>query len=170
MLSADVKRHPGGPLGGVQETAFTTNVGSTLPAPGPSSLAPAMSQVALRILQETMAAALPFTWLRRAQQLEWARPKHGEFRGGATGADLARRDERLADEAETCRERARFCVAYSSDIFEMFRDDVLMLMGEERIFLEREAPQVVRAGKDLVREAQDVINLLQGVVFDGDQP
>lgn len=130
-----------------------------------SPLAPALSQVAVRMLQETMAGKVPFTWLRRAAQLESCRPRPGDYTGTSSDAE---RDARLAEQAEACRERARFCMAYPADIFEMFRDDVLTLMGEERIFLEREAPQVVRAGKDLVREAQDVIDLLRGVSPDGD--
>lgn len=126
-----------------------------------SPLAPALSQIALRMLQETMAAALPFTWDRRAEQLESCRPTPGGF----PGPEDAERDARLAEQAQSCRNHARFLRAYPSDIFEMFRDDVLTLMGEERIFLECEAPQLVRAGKDLVREAQDVIDLLTGVAL-----
>ncbi|MGO1384266.1 MAG: hypothetical protein ACTHU1_05640 [Arachnia sp.] len=127
--------------------------------PRVSPLAPELSQVIKRALQETLAAALPSTWDRRAEQLERCRPSASDSRTGSADDE---RDARLAEQAEACREHARYCRAYPSDIFEMFRDDVLTLMGEERIFLERECPQVVRAGKDLIREAQDIIDLLRG--------
>ncbi len=125
-----------------------------------SPLTDALSQVAVRMLQETMAAALPYTWDRRAATLEACRPSPSDSRAGSADVE---RDARLAEQAEACRNHARFLRAYPSDIFEMFSDDVLTMMGEERIFLERECPQVVRAGKDLVRESQDVLDLLRGV-------
>ena len=155
------KSRPGGNQGGIQEVPTPEpSIPDSAPGAPVSPLAPALSQVATRMLQETIAAALPFTWDRRAEQLESCRPRPGDFTGRQSDAD---RDARLAAQAQSCRDHARFLRAYPSDIFEMFRDDVLTLMGEERIFLEREAPQMVRAGKDLVREAQDVIDLLRGV-------
>ena len=60
-----------------------------------------------RLLQDAYTEATALYWLRRAQAFEDARPRPDDYVGAATADDLAARDARLADSAETCRARAR---------------------------------------------------------------
>ena len=62
--------------------------------------------VRVRAAEEALSDALASTWRRRAELLEWARPRPGEYAGGATAAELAERDRRLARQAEACRNKA----------------------------------------------------------------
>ncbi len=59
-----------------------------------------------RAVEDAVTAAVPGYWLRRAAVLEWARPRPGDFRGRASDAELAARDQRLARDAQLCREHA----------------------------------------------------------------
>lgn len=59
-----------------------------------------------RVAAEALMSAHAATWERRAEALELARPRPGDFRGRATDADLAARDARLAAQAQACRNRA----------------------------------------------------------------
>lgn len=52
---------------------------------------------------EAIASALPSQWDRRAEVLEAARPRPGDYFGKATLADLDARDRRLAADAARCR-------------------------------------------------------------------
>ncbi|CUR54661.1 conserved hypothetical protein [metagenome] len=61
----------------------------------------------VRFMQDALSEATAVYWRRRAAQFEWARPKPGEHHGQATPQQLRERDERLRDEAEACRNRAR---------------------------------------------------------------
>jgi hypothetical protein len=45
-------------------------------------------------------------WLRRAEQLEAARPRRGDYTGQATAEDLAACWDRLTAKAQACRARA----------------------------------------------------------------
>lgn len=45
-------------------------------------------------------------WLRRAEQLEAARPRPGDYPGQATPLQLAGRHARLTEAAQACRHRA----------------------------------------------------------------
>lgn len=45
-------------------------------------------------------------WLRRAAQLETARPRRDDFTGRATLTDIVDRHRRLTEAAEACRARA----------------------------------------------------------------
>lgn len=67
----------------------------------------AAEQMQRRAIQDTIAKASAETWERRAAALEFARPRPGDFTGSATPAELAERDQRLALEAEECRNHAR---------------------------------------------------------------
>ncbi len=60
-----------------------------------------------RVLQDAFADASAAQWLRRAEQLEAARPRPGDFTGRATPAELAERSRRLTAAAEACRARAQ---------------------------------------------------------------
>lgn len=66
-----------------------------------------LDDFARRVLQDAMTEATAAYWLRRAAELEAARPRPGDFNGNATEAELAARDRRLANDAEGCRQRAR---------------------------------------------------------------
>lgn len=67
--------------------------------------------VRVRAAEEALSDALACTWRRRAELLEWARPRPGEYAGRATVAELAERDSRLALQAEACRNKARLLEA-----------------------------------------------------------
>lgn len=60
-----------------------------------------------RVIREGIRDAEAATYLRRAAQLEDARPRAGDWHGGATREDLRRRYDRLTEEAQACRNRAR---------------------------------------------------------------
>jgi hypothetical protein len=59
-----------------------------------------------RLLQDALAEALSIYWERRAQAFLDARPRAGDFQGGATAEQLAALDRRLAATAQACRHRA----------------------------------------------------------------
>lgn len=55
---------------------------------------------------DALSCATASHWRRRADTLDAARPRAGDFRGRATAEDLARQDARLAEAARLCRHRA----------------------------------------------------------------
>lgn len=59
-----------------------------------------------RSILDQLGQATGAHWRRRAAALEWARPRPGDYRGQATAADIEARDQRLADAAAACRQRA----------------------------------------------------------------
>lgn len=67
---------------------------------------------ALRLLQEALLDGDVHYWQRRAEDFEWARPRPGEWRGQATEAEQAERDQRLAETALACRRKAEFVRQY----------------------------------------------------------
>lgn len=79
-------------------------------------LAEALSRHGQRAVQEAMTTALPFYWLRRADTLEAARPRPGDFVGQATKAQLEERDRGLAEAAAACREHAELVRRYPDAI------------------------------------------------------
>lgn len=89
-----------------------------------------VDRFAVRLLEDALTAAMPFHWLRRAAQLDECRPRPGDFVGAATPAELAERDARLAEQAEACREHARFLMAYPDVLAEMVAADVAALAAE----------------------------------------
>lgn len=60
-----------------------------------------------RVCREAIRDAEAPTWERRAAMLEWARPRAGDWPGRATREELRARYDRLTEEAEACRNRAR---------------------------------------------------------------
>jgi len=75
-----------------------------------------------RVVQEALNDALACTWRRRADLLEWARPRPGEYAGQATAAELAARDRRLAAQAQACRNKATLLDLRILDDFEVASD------------------------------------------------
>ena len=65
-----------------------------------------LEDFARRVIQDALAEATAAYWMRRADQLENARPRPGEFHGNASAEELNARDERLAALAENCRHHA----------------------------------------------------------------
>lgn len=59
-----------------------------------------------RVLQDALAEATSRHWRRRAEQLEWAMARPGDYTGQATQADRHARAVRLAAQAQACRARA----------------------------------------------------------------
>ena len=92
------------------------------PQTGPVRLAPAvessLSRYAVRILEDAITEAMPWHWMRRAEDLEDARPRPTDYRGQATREDLAERYARLTEQAAACRLHARFLREYPSPIGE----------------------------------------------------
>jgi hypothetical protein len=60
-----------------------------------------------RVVQDALSEATAGYWRRRAEILEWAMPRHGDFNGEASTEELRERWCRLRDEATACRNRAR---------------------------------------------------------------
>lgn len=65
-----------------------------------------MEAIPLRAAQEALSSALACTWSRKAEMLEWARPRPGDFTGSATPSEIAEHDRRLAAQAQACRNKA----------------------------------------------------------------
>lgn len=61
---------------------------------------------AVELLADCLREAEGKFWLRRAAELERARPMPGDYLGEATRADLSRRWRELTAAAEACRRRA----------------------------------------------------------------
>lgn len=59
-----------------------------------------------RIMQDALSEATALYWLRRADQLEAARPRPGDFHGAATREDLSARHATLTLAALNCRRHA----------------------------------------------------------------
>lgn len=59
-----------------------------------------------RVVQDAIASAMAQTWQRRAVAFDNARPRAGDYSGGATKTDLEARDRDLAATARACRARA----------------------------------------------------------------
>lgn len=64
------------------------------------------ARLAADVLLDAWQESTTRYWLRRAAELEAARPQPGEYTGAATHADLSRRWHRLTDAAQACRARA----------------------------------------------------------------
>lgn len=60
----------------------------------------------LRIFRDIWMESQALYWERRAEQLEWCRPRPGDFTGRATPDEIAARDARLALEIEQCHAHA----------------------------------------------------------------
>jgi hypothetical protein len=65
-----------------------------------------LTQLQRRMVAEAVLSAEAATWERRAATLEAARPRPGEFLGGATSEDLSRRWRELTEMAVACRSHA----------------------------------------------------------------
>lgn len=102
---------------------------STLPAQTSDALSDPVSLHLAGVLREAMLAGLPCSWSRRAETLDAARPRPGDFNGRATVEELAERDQRLAEQAEACRSKARFLQEYPDVMAEIIAADVETLMG-----------------------------------------
>jgi hypothetical protein len=60
----------------------------------------------LRVVQDVLNEASALYWKRRADALERALPRHGDFHGQATPDDLEERRRALRDEILACRRHA----------------------------------------------------------------
>lgn len=89
-----------------------------------------VNQFTVRVLQETMLAAMPWSWLRRAETLDGARPRPDDFNGKATADQLVERDARLAAQAEQCRVHAQFLTDNPDTMAQTIAADVAALMAE----------------------------------------
>lgn len=65
-----------------------------------------LERITLRMLQDTLAVATSGYWERRADVLEDARPRFGDFHGAASRESLSARYDRLSLQAEQCRVHA----------------------------------------------------------------
>jgi hypothetical protein len=83
-----------------------------------------MEAIPLRAVQEAWSSALACTWSRRAELLEWARPRESDWKGGSSPAEIAERDRRLADQAAACRAKATLLELGLLDEFEVIPDVV----------------------------------------------
>lgn len=72
-----------------------------------TSLAENVEHFRQRVLHDALSEALAAYWRRRAEMLEWAMPRAGDFHGRSTRRELEERWAQLRAEAEACRNRAR---------------------------------------------------------------
>ena len=103
------------------------------PQTGPVRLAPAvessLSRYAVRMLEDAITEAMPWHWTHRAEQLDNARPRLGDFHGQATREDLAERYARLTEQAAACREHAELLRRYPPPIGEDLAALVVGIIG-----------------------------------------
>lgn len=71
---------------------------------------------AAAVLHDVWCEATTTYWLIRAEQLDAARPRPGDFHGRATRQQLAARDARLAEAAAACRHRAELAEASRGEV------------------------------------------------------
>lgn len=99
----------------------------------PLRLAPAvdaqLSRYAVRMLEDAITEAMPWHWIRRAEDLDHARPRPGDWHGQATREDLAERYARLTEQAEACREHAELLRRYPLPIGEDLAALVVAIIG-----------------------------------------
>lgn len=88
-----------------------------------------ISQHAVRMLEDAITEAMPWHWIRRADDLENARPRPGDFNGLATAAELAARDDQLREQVAACREHAELLRRYPTPIGEDLAAIVVAIIG-----------------------------------------
>ena len=130
MTATTQERRPWGTDGAQEEFRGSA---PTVRDNGPIRLAPALvdelTRPAVRAVQESITAAQPCTWLRRARQLEDARPRPGDWHGQATREDLADRYARLTEQAAACREHAELLRRYPTPIGQDVAALVVAIIG-----------------------------------------
>ena len=72
----------------------------------PYSFEAVAERIAVRMIEDAVADALPDYWTRRAAEFEAARPRRGDYFGRSTRADRIAQDARCAATAEACRQAA----------------------------------------------------------------
>lgn len=88
----------------------------------PDLVGDAFDHFAYRVMQDAWADATAAYWRRRAEQLEAARPRPGEYAGRASIDDLRAQWQRLTDAAQACRARAAFLEASRNAFDETLHD------------------------------------------------
>ena len=83
---------------------------------------------ARRILADALSEAMPAVWLRRAEALEAAAPREGDYHGTATREELSARWTRCRETAEACRRHAALLAA--SDPDPLILAEVEAVLGE----------------------------------------
>jgi len=73
------------------------------------------AQLGRRVAQDALSEAEACTWWRRAEMLEWARPRPEDWPGNATPAELAERDRKLAAQARAARNHAELLARHLLD-------------------------------------------------------
>ncbi|MHA6511613.1 hypothetical protein [Tessaracoccus sp. Z1128] len=109
MTCTIAKCRPVGGPDGIEE--FRGSVSSL-----PQNVADGLTQYAVRMLEDAITEAMPWHWIRRAEDLDNARPRAGEFHGQATREDLAERHARLTEQAAAAREHAELLRRYPTPI------------------------------------------------------
>lgn len=76
-----------------------------------------------RVLLDVWSHASAAQWRRRAEDLEAARPRVGDFTGRATSDELTAAWDRLTTAAAACRRRADYLDGHQVD-FDQVLDDI----------------------------------------------
>lgn len=75
----------------------------------PSTVPEPIDKFLQGVLADVLVSASRAWWLRRAEEIDAAKPRPGEMHGRATRADLSARWQRLDEMARACRARAELC-------------------------------------------------------------
>ena len=121
--------------GQAPEAAQKSFAGDTLslrdngPVRLPAAVESDLSRYAVRMLEDAITEAMPWHWTSRAEDLDNARPRLGDFHGQATREDLAERHARLTEQAAACRLHAEFLRRYPTPIGEDLAALVVAIIG-----------------------------------------
>lgn len=109
MRLPEERQHPaGGGTSGARELGSGETSSSVESVPEP------IDKFLQGVLADVLVSASRAWWLRRAEEIDAAKPRPGEMHGRATRADLSARWQRLDEMARACRARAQLCVVDQS--------------------------------------------------------
>lgn len=86
---------------------MTTTLQETAPPPSVEAVLDVITQFQRRIIQDALTEASADYWLGRAARFDAARPRPGDYTGGATPEQLAEQDRQCGEIAAACRARAQ---------------------------------------------------------------
>lgn len=102
------------------------NGGDTSSLPDADHIVNRVNHFQWRVIQDALSSATATFWRKRAEQLEAARPTPGDYFGRAISGEVAIRDQRLARQAQNCRDHATIVE------FQDFREILAAVLDESK--------------------------------------